>query len=195
MKKQKPKELSERLPFPEFRSRSIFSSVMTEEERLLDEAEVNAHNDKVMEEINELAFYKLFLLLKYHDIDPFAENKWFLLAAKLANEHETGFQLQTAPSGRSSKWEFSKLLGLYVLVEYIRESKENCSVSQACIIILNNYLSDIHITKKTLENRYIEAKNNERVIKFFNMSIKIDKAQGNSIARNMILKEAFNIEI
>lgn len=195
MKKQKPKELLERLPFPKLRPVSLLVSAMTEEERVLHEAEVKAHNDAVMEEIHELTFYKLFLLLKYHDIDPHNEHRWFILATKLAQQYEPGFQMQTAPSGRANKWEFPKLLGLLTLVEMIRENKPNASVSQICLLILNNYLPDLKVSKKTLENRYLEAKNDPEISKWYDVALRIDKRKGGAPARNEILKEAFQFKI
>lgn len=195
MKKQKPKELLERLPFPNLRPVSLLVSAMSEEERVLHEAEVKVHNDAVMAEIEELSFFKLFLLLKYHDIDPNDELRWFLLATKLAQQYEPGFQMQTAPSGRASKWEFTKLLGLLTLVEMIRENKPGASVSQACHLVLNNYLPDLKVSKKTLENRYLEAKNDSEISKWYSAALRIDQRKGGKPARNEILKEAFQFEI
>lgn len=195
MKKQKPKELLERLPFPNLRPVSLLVSAMPEGERVLHEAEVKAHNDAIMAEIEELSFFKLFLLLKYHDIDPNDELRWFLLATKLAQQYEPGFQMQAAPSGRSSKWEFTKLLGLLTLVEMIRENKPGASVSQVCHLILNNYLPDLNVSKKTLENRYLEAKNDSEISKWYSAALRIDQRKGGKHVRNEILKEAFQFEI
>ena len=90
MKKPKPKPLLERLPFPNLRSISLLSKSLPEEEKLKHEAEVKAHNDAVINNLNELTFFKMFLLMKYHDIDPNHPNHWFLLATKLAQQYEQG---------------------------------------------------------------------------------------------------------
>ncbi|WP_180009303.1 hypothetical protein [Acinetobacter sp. YH12238] len=195
MKKPKPQALLERLPFPELRTLSLLSKFLPEEEQLKHEAEVKAHNDAVIENLKELTFIKLFLLMKYHDIDPADPNHWLLLATKLAQQYEPGFQMQSAPSGRSNKWDFVNLLGLFTLVEYICESKKNCSVSNACNIINNQYLPDLKSSKKTLENKYLDAKNNKLLVKWYGIALSVDQIQGNFSARNMILKEAFGIEI
>lgn len=195
MKKQKPKELLERLPFPNLRPVSLLVSTMSEEERILHEAEVKVHNDAIMEEIHELTCYKLFLLLKYHGIDLYDEHRWFILATKLAQQYEPGFQIQTAPSGRVNKWEFTKLLGLLTLVEMIRENKPGASISQVCHLILNNYLPDLKVSKKTIENRYLEAKNDLEISKWYSAALRIDQRKGGTRARNEILKEAFQFEI
>ncbi|MEB6681146.1 hypothetical protein [Acinetobacter lwoffii] len=194
MNKPKPKPLLERLPFPNLRSPSLFSSSLPEEERLRHEAEVKAHNDAEMEHINQLALFKMLLLLKHHEIDVKDPNRWFLLATKLAQQYEPGLQMQTAPSGRTNKWNFIELLGLYTLVEYLCEKKE-LSVSNACDIIKNKYLSNLKVSKKTLENKYLDAKKNEKVIKWYTPVLEIDHAKESVELRNLILEEAFNIRI
>ena len=50
-------------------------------------------------------------------------------------------------------------------------------------------------SKKTLENKYLDAKNNKLLVKWYGIALSVDQIQGNFSARNMILKEAFGIEI
>ena len=191
MKKPKPKPLLERLPFPNLRSISLLSKSLPEEEKLKHEAEVKAHNDAVINNLNELTFFKMFLLMKYHDIDPNHPNHWFLLATKLAQQYEPGFQMQSAPSGRSNKWGFTELLGLFTLVDYICTTKSNLSVSNACSIIKDKYLPDIKVSKK----KNLDAKKDTRLVNWYNTALNVDLQNENFVTRNMILKEAFNLEI
>lgn len=83
MKKLKLKLFFERLFFFNLCLILLFSKSLLEEEKLKYEVEVKVYNDVVINNLNELIFFKMFLFMKYYDIDFNYFNYWFLLVIKL----------------------------------------------------------------------------------------------------------------
>ena len=194
MKKQKPKELLERLPFPNYKFRSCFYSILSEEERQKNDLEVQRHNHKVLGEIMDLALKKMPALLDYYEIDQDDENKWFKLAMELAMVHEPGFQMQESPSGRTNTWDSNQLLGFYCLIELIKEEKE-ITTNHACQIAKKDCFPDSPISIKTLANKYSLAKKDKTAMALYSLALKIDQKKNSNEARLKTLQEMFDPSI
>ena len=194
MKKQKPKELLERLPFPNYIARSSFYSILSDEEQKQNDIKVQEHNYKVLGEIMELAIKKMSTLLDYYDINQDNENKWFELAMKLAMAHEPGFQMQESPSGRINTWDSNQLLGFYCLIELIKE-KKGISTTHACQIAKKDHFPDSAISIKTLANKYSLVKKDKIAMALYDLALQLDIKKNSNDARLKTLQEMFDASI
>lgn len=194
MKKQKPKELLERLPFPNYIPRNCFYNILSEEDQKKNVLDVQKHNHEVLGSIVEGAYNKMFVLLDYYEIDKNDDAKWFKLAFKLAATHEPGFQMQESLSGRTNVWDTNQLLGLYSLVELIKEERK-IRTSDACKIIKKDYLSHSKISLKTLANKYSLAKKDHVAMRLYGIALSIDRRFNRNDARWKVIEESFNSSI
>ncbi|UDM38443.1 hypothetical protein LIS44_01030 [Acinetobacter haemolyticus] len=194
MKKQKPKELLERLPFPNYIPRNCFYNILSEEDQKKNVLDVQKHNHEVLGSIVEGAYNKMFVLLDYYEIDKNDDAKWFKLAFKLAATHEPGFQMQESLSGRTNVWDTNQLLGLYSLVELIKEERK-IRTSDACKIIKKDYLSHSKISLKTLANKYSLAKKDHVAMRLYGIALSIDRRFNRNDARWKVIEESFDSSI
>ena len=194
MKKQKPKELLERLPFPNYIPRNCFYNILSEEDQKKNDLDVQKHNHEVLGSIVEGAYNKMFVLLDYYEIDKNDDAKWFKLAFKLAATHEPGFQMQESLSGRTNVWDTNQLLGLYSLVELIKEERK-IRTSDACKIIKKDYLSHSKISLKTLANKYSLAKKDHVAMRLYGIALSIDRRFNRNDARWKVIEESFDSSI
>lgn len=194
MKKQKPKELLERLPFPNYIPRNCFYNILSEEDQKKNDVDVQKHNYEVLGSIVEGAYNKMLVLLDYYEIDKNDDAKWLKLAFKLAATHEPGFQMQEAPSGRINVWDTNQLLGLYSLVELIKEERK-IKTSDACKIIKKDYLSHSEISLKTLANKYSLAKKDHVAMRLYGIALSIDRRFDRDDARCKVIEESFDPSI
>ena len=194
MKKQKPKELLERLPFPNYMPRNCFYNILSEEDQKKNDLDLQKHNHEVLGSIVEGAYNKMFVLLDYYEIDKDDDAKWFKLAFKLAATHEPGFQMQESPSGRTNTWDSNQLLGFYCLIELIKEEKE-ITTNHACQIAKKDCFPDSPISIKTLANKYSLAKKDKTAMALYSLALKIDQKKNSNEARLKTLQEMFDPSI
>lgn len=84
------------------------------------------------------SFKKLALLLEHYGIASQDNDRWFMLAMKLANDYVPGFHVAQpkAPMGRRSKWTEERRVVLYCNVMLEIEPRpgrqRTCSATEAC---------------------------------------------------------------
>ncbi|MGB1076681.1 MAG: hypothetical protein ACPG05_00085 [Bdellovibrionales bacterium] len=102
---------------------------------------------------------KLGLLFDHYNIDKQDPDRWFHLSFYLADNHVPGFKVEEDNVGGAPViWDDLRLALLYFQVQ--EKTQENSrSISWACKELAKGRRE----TKSTLENRYIEAKENNLV--------------------------------
>ena len=167
-KKQKPKELMQRIESPKLKYLTALGSMALDSKKT--EKEYNQHNNSEHLKVVLKQMNKLLLLMEFYNIDKDdIEDRWFKLAYHLAVTHEVGFKI-AQPSGSKKKWDVPQLLGLVATIRLIIIYKP-MSVSNACQIIKDRYFNGRSTTKKTIENKYGEALRSKTVNKMLYMTL------------------------
>jgi len=147
---------------------------------------------------------KMMELLEHYEIDKNdLNNRWYLLAHRLATDHVPGFRVeQKKESGRPQEWDVVSLAILYCDVKDVKREREekglSAKMTDICQILSKREPYKLRrgskyktgITRKTIVNLYERAKKSPLVLLWnpFFISPKLDPIETLTDFREMLSK-------